>query len=123
MTILPFNPRYGHGFIRVAVATPRVRIGDPRHNGRQLLDFAQAAAGDHACLVVLPELAFSGYSIEDLLHQDAVLEGLVEAIAEFAQRTREPDPILVVGAPLRSSYALFYCAVVLHRGKVHRGGA
>jgi NAD+ synthase (glutamine-hydrolysing) len=119
MTILPFNSPYGHGFIRVAVATPDVRVADPRHNGGQLLDLAQAAAGDHACLVVFPELAFSGYSIEDLLLQDAVLDGVVEAIAELAQRTRELEPILVVGAPLRSSHALFNCAVVLHRGKVH----
>jgi NAD+ synthase (glutamine-hydrolysing) len=70
MTLLPFNSPYGHGFIRAAVATPRVRVADPRHDGRQLLDLAQAAAGDHARLVVFPELAFSGCSIEDLLFQD-----------------------------------------------------
>jgi NAD+ synthase (glutamine-hydrolysing) len=68
---------------------------------------------------VFPELALSGYSIEDLLFQDAVLEGVLEALAELAQRTRELEPILVVGAPLRSSHALFNCAVVLHRGQVH----
>ena len=119
MTILPFNSPYGHLFIRVAVATPRVRVADPRQNGRQLLDLAQAAAGDHACLLVFPELAISGYSIEDLLLRDAVLDGVVEAIAELARRTRELEPILVVGAPLRSSHSLFNCAVVLHRGRVH----
>jgi hypothetical protein len=35
MTNLPFNSPYAHGFVRAAVATPRVRVADPRHNGRR----------------------------------------------------------------------------------------
>ncbi|HWE18240.1 MAG TPA: NAD(+) synthase, partial [Hyphomicrobiaceae bacterium] len=118
MTILPFNSPYAHGFVRAAVATPRVRVADPSHNGRQVLDLAQATADDHACLVVFPELALSGYSNEDLFFQDALLDGVLAALGELAQRTQELEPILVVGAPLRSGHALFNCAVVLHRGQV-----
>jgi NAD+ synthase (glutamine-hydrolysing) len=118
MTILPFNSPYAHGLVRTAVATPRVRVADPRHNGRQVIDLAQTAAEDHACLVVFPELALSGYSNEDLFFQDALLDGVLAALAELAQQTRELKPILVVGAPLRSHNALFNCAVVLHRGQV-----
>jgi NAD+ synthase (glutamine-hydrolysing) len=62
MIILPFNSPYAHGFVRAAAATPRVRVADPRHNWRQVLDLAQTADDDHACLVVFPELALSGYS-------------------------------------------------------------
>jgi NAD+ synthase (glutamine-hydrolysing) len=119
MTILPFNSPYAHGFVRAAVATPRVRVADPRHNGRQVLDLAQTAADDQACLVVFPELALSGYSNEDLFFQDALLDGVLAALAELAQRTQDLEPILVVGAPLRSGHALFNCAVVLYRGQVH----
>jgi NAD+ synthase (glutamine-hydrolysing) len=118
MTILPFNSPYAHGFVRAAVATPRVRVANPRHNGQQVIELAQTAADDHACLVVFPELALSGYSNEDLFFQDALLDGVLAALAELAQRTRELDLILVVGAPLRSCNALFNCAVVLHRGQV-----
>jgi hypothetical protein len=50
--------------------------------------------------------------------QDAVLDGVLAALGELAQRTRELEAILVVGAPLRASHALFNCAVVLHRGQL-----
>jgi NAD+ synthase (glutamine-hydrolysing) len=118
MTILPFNSPYAHGFVRAAVATPRVRVADPRHNGRQVIDLARTAADDHACLVVFPELGLSGYSNEDLFFQDALLDGVLAALGELAQQTRDLELILVVGAPLRSHNALFNCAVVLHRGQV-----
>jgi len=118
MPILPLNSPYAHGFARAAIATPRVWVADPRYNGRQVLDLAQAAADDHASLVVFPELALSGYSNEDLFFQDALLDSVLAALAEVVQRTRELEPILVVGAPLRSCNALFNCAVVLHRGQV-----
>jgi NAD+ synthase (glutamine-hydrolysing) len=105
MTILPFNSPYAHGFVRAAVATPRVRVADPRH---------------HACLVVFPELALSGYSNEDLFFQDALLDGVLAALGELAQQTRELDPILVVGAPLRSCNALFNCAARERSAASHR---
>jgi predicted amidohydrolase len=62
MVNLPFNSPYAHGFLRAAVATPRVGAADPGHNGRQVLGLARAAADDHASIVVFP--ALSGYSIE-----------------------------------------------------------
>jgi NAD+ synthase (glutamine-hydrolysing) len=118
MTIVPFNSPYEHGFVRAAVATPRVRVADPGHNVRQVVELAQAAAEDHASLVVFPELALSGYSNEDLFFQDAVLDGVLSALGELAQRSRELESILVVGAPLRVAHALFNCAVILHRGQL-----
>src|SRR5262249_44743360 len=99
-------------------ATPRARVADPRHNGRQILDLARAAADDHASFVVFPELALSGYSNEDLFFQDAMLDGVLAALADLAQQTQELELILVLGAPLRSSNALFNCALVLHHGQV-----
>jgi NAD+ synthase (glutamine-hydrolysing) len=60
MTIPPFNSPYAHRFVRAAVATPRVRVADLQHNGRQVVNLAQAAADDNASLVVFPELALSG---------------------------------------------------------------
>jgi NAD+ synthase (glutamine-hydrolysing) len=90
-------------------------VADPRHNGREVIELAQTAADDHACRVVFPELALSGYSNEDLFFQDALLDAVLAALAELA---REIHPILIVGAPLRSCNALFNCAVVLHCGQV-----
>ena len=63
-----FNP-YAHGFARLAVATPRVRVGDPEHNLAATLALMRDAARDKALLAVFPELGLSAYSCEDLFHQ------------------------------------------------------
>jgi NAD+ synthase (glutamine-hydrolysing) len=118
MTTPCFNSPYAHGFVRVAVATPCVRIADPDFNAQQALELAQAAASDYAAIVVFPELGLSGYSIEDLFFQDAILDGVLDALVELARLTRDLETILVVGAPLRLADALFNCAVVMYRGHV-----
>lgn len=119
MANLPFNSPYAHGFFRAGVATPRVSAVDPGQNGRQVLELARAAAADHASIVVFPELALSGYSIEDLVFQDALLDGVLAALFKLAQESRQLDAILILGAPLRCGNALFNCAVVVHRGLVY----
>jgi NAD+ synthase (glutamine-hydrolysing) len=70
-------------------------------------------------MVVFPELALSGYSVEDLFFQDALLDAVLTALFKLAQEARKLEPILVIGAPLRCENALFNCAVVVHRGQVH----
>jgi len=114
----PFGSLYTHGFARVAAAVPRVRLAEPHANAERILALAATASDARAALVVFPELGLSGYSIEDLLHQqalaDAVLEGLAHIVAESAALA----PVIVVGAPLRAEGGLFNTAVVIHRGRV-----
>src|SRR6185295_7400781 len=69
-------------------------------------------------LAVFPELGLSGYSIEDLLLQDPVLDGVEDALATVVEASAALLPVLVVGAPLRHRGRLFNCAVVVHRGRV-----
>src|SRR6185295_14484269 len=69
-------------------------------------------------LAVFPELGLSGYSIEDLLLQDPVLDGVEDALATVVEASAALLPVLVVGAPLRHRGRVFNCAVVVHRGRV-----
>ena len=65
-----FNP-YAHGFVRLGVGTPLVRVGDPKHNLEATLELMQRAAREKVLLTVFPELGLSAYSCEDLFHQQA----------------------------------------------------
>ena len=69
-------------------------------------------------LAVFPELGISGYSIEDLHQQDALLDAVEAALATLCARSRDLLPLLLVGAPLRRDGALFNCAVAIHRGRI-----
>jgi NAD+ synthase (glutamine-hydrolysing) len=115
---MTFASLYRHGFVRVAAAVPHMRIGEPEFNAERTAALAQRASDDHAGLVIFPELGLSGYSIDDLLHQEALLNAVVTAIERIVAASASLAPVIAVGAPLRSEHGLFNTAVVIHRGKV-----
>src|SRR6516165_4305103 len=96
----PFASLYRQGFARLAAAVPHMRIGEPAFNAEHTLALARQASDERAALVVFPELGLSGYSIDDLLHQRALLEGVFEAIERIAAESLALQPMIVVGAPL-----------------------
>ncbi|GAA4942542.1 NAD+ synthase (glutamine-hydrolysing) [Actinomycetospora succinea] len=114
----PFTSVYHQGFVRVAAATIRTTIADPSANAASLLAVARECHDDGAGLVVFPELTLSGYSIEDLLLQDTLLDSVVDALGEVVGASADLTPVLVVGAPLRHRNRAYNCAVVVHRGRV-----
>lgn len=115
---LPFHSIYRHGFVRVAVGVPWVRVADPAYNAARTLGLIQRAHAQQAALVLFPELGLSAYSNDDLFQQDALLEATEAALAEVLAATRDLTPVVVVGAPLRFEQKLFNCGVVLYRGRI-----
>jgi len=113
-----FASLYSHGFVRVVATVPHMQIGEPRLNAERTLALARQASEDHAALVIFPELGLSGYSIDDLLHQTALLDGVEEAIGRIAGESVDLGPVMLVGAPLRHEHGVFNCAVAIHRGRV-----
>jgi NAD+ synthase (glutamine-hydrolysing) len=113
-----FGSLYSHGFARVAVAVPQVRIAEPEFNALHTVALAQRAAQEGALLAVFPELGLSGYSIEDLLHQQALLGAVCSALQTVVEASQELACMLVVGAPLLLEGAVFNTAVVVYRGRV-----
>lgn len=115
---LPFASAYRHGFARIAACTLPVSIADPASNASALIEKAAELDGEAVAVAVFPELCLTGYSIEDLVLQDPVLDAVEEAIARIVAASTELMPMLVLGAPLRHGNRLFNCAVVVHRGRV-----
>ncbi|HZE06335.1 MAG TPA: NAD(+) synthase [Solirubrobacteraceae bacterium] len=114
----PFHSPYAHGFVRLAAAVPHVRVGDPRANGRRTVALARRAHDRHAAMVLFPELGLAAYSSEDLFHQQAMLDGVLGALAEIVQASRELRPVIVVGAPVQAEGGLFNAAIVIHHGQI-----
>src|SRR5258708_20383097 len=90
---------YRHGFVRVAVATPRVRIGDPRYNGDATLELMLRAARDKAVLAVFPELGLSAYTCDDLFHQRTLIDAAENPLAQLLAPTRHPPLSPLVALP------------------------
>jgi NAD+ synthase (glutamine-hydrolysing) len=114
----PFDSPYSHGFVRVAVCIPFVRVADPGYNVGRTIGLARRASELGAVVALFPELGISAYSNEDLHQQDALLGGVETALATLIAESRGLWPMLLVGAPLRFEGKLFNCAVVVYRGRV-----
>jgi NAD+ synthase (glutamine-hydrolysing) len=114
----PFFSLHTHGFIRAAVACPRLRVADPAFNVARTVEMARDANGRGASLVLFPELGLSAYAIDDLLQQEALLGAVETALCELIDASRALCPIIVVGAPLRHRGRLYNCAVAVLRGRV-----
>ena len=113
-----FRSLYRHGFARVAACTTPSHIADPGSNADAVLSLARRCGADGVALAVFPELALSGYAIEDLLLQDALLDGVERAAGDLLAATASLPPVLVVGAPLRHAGRVYNTALVLHRGRL-----
>lgn len=113
-----FYSLYEHNFARVALCNFSVCLADPFINCEKIIQLANQASQQHAALCVFPELALSGYSIEDLRLQDTLLTAVVDAIEHLCQASKNMMPVLLFGAPLAVKGALYNCVVVIHKGKI-----
>ncbi|MGZ4492414.1 MAG: nitrilase-related carbon-nitrogen hydrolase, partial [Nocardioidaceae bacterium] len=115
---MDFTSAYAHGFARVAACTVPSAVADPSANAAAVLAAARECHDDGVAVAVFPELALTGYAIDDLLLQEPVLDAVEDAIAELAAATADLRPVLVVGAPLRHGHRLLNAAVVMQGGRV-----
>jgi NAD+ synthase (glutamine-hydrolysing) len=113
-----FRSVYGHGFLRVAACTLRTAIGDPAANAASVLRVARECAEDGVGLAIFPELTLSGYSIEDILLQDTLLDAAEHALVDVVEGSAELLPVLVVGLPVRYRHRIVNVAAVVHRGRL-----
>ena len=113
---LNFFSLYAQGFARVAACTNVLALGDPHLNAERILEAASACSDEGAVVALFPECSLSGYAIDDLFLQDALLDGVETAIADIVQRSAELLPVLVFGAPILFEGRVHNCAVVVHRG-------
>ncbi|THJ09703.1 MAG: NAD(+) synthase [Nitrospira sp. CG24C] len=112
----PFFNLYNHGFVRVAVGIPTVRVAEPEYNARETIALMKQAAERKALLVVFPELGLSAYSCEDLFQQQALLDCCKEQLASVLRASEGIPVIAIVGLPLVVDGLLFNCAAVLSGG-------
>ena len=109
---------YAHNFARVSIAVPRMQLAGPNKNAAEIARMYDQAANEGAALVLFPELCLSGYSLDDLHQQDALLSAVLDGLQKLVEVTSSSSAVLVVGAPLRFEQRLFNCAAILSRGRI-----
>ncbi|MBI0534452.1 NAD(+) synthase [Roseomonas sp. KE2513] len=115
---MSFHSLYRHGFARLAACTPQVSLADPAANAEAVLAAARDLHARGVAVAVFPELGLSGYSIDDLLLQDVLLDAVEAAVERIIAESAGLLPVLLVGAPLRHEGRLYNCALAIHRGRL-----
>lgn len=104
------------GWIKVAAATPRVKVADPRYNAAQMRLQIEEAARQGVQILVFPELSLTGYTCGDLFLQETLLNAVEEELTALAGAVG--DMLVAVGAPLRCRHKLYNSAVLMSQGQI-----
>ena len=107
-----------YGFVKVAAATPEIKVADCAYNTEAVLRLWQEAEAQNCQLVAFPELVLTGYTCGDLFLQPVLLDGCLHSIKTLIEASRQFQSVAVIGAPLVHEGKLFNCAVVIQQGDV-----
>ena len=108
------------GFLKVACATPRVRVADVDFNTEQICAQIEEAVGKGAKIIVFPELCITGYTCGDLFYQEELLSASRSALRRLTSFTEKQgaDALVFVGLPLEVEGKLYNCAAALQSGRI-----
>jgi NAD+ synthase (glutamine-hydrolysing) len=103
------------GFLRVAAASPLVRVGDPAFHLAQHQEVLREAERAGVQVVVFPELSLTGYTCGDLFGQATLQRAALRALLGLLDHFPFSG-IALVGLPLVVDDQLFNVAAVIHHG-------
>lgn len=106
------------GFIRVAAATPRVKVADVDANVEEICRMAEIAENEQVSILAFPELSVTGYSCGDLFAQELLVNRAEEGVKRLKAFSRGKSLTLVVGVPVRVRGSLYNCAAVIQNGSL-----
>ena len=106
------------GFYRFASVCPTLKVADTAYHTDEIIRCATEAIDGGAAFVVFPELCITGYTCNDLFHQELLLKKSVESLSKIARAFADSDTVIAVGLPLRMFGCLYNCAAFLQRGKL-----
>ena len=107
-----------HGFIRVAAATPKIKVANPEYNATQIILELEKLVADEVKIIVFPELCITAYTCDDLFFQEALLKEAKVALYRIAKATKGSDALVFVGLPLVKQNKLYNVAAVLQDGEI-----
>lgn len=106
------------GFIKVAAATPKIKVADPAYNTEEILKIIDETEKKGASILVFSELTISGYTCGDLFLQQPLLTECKNQLLRITKATKDKDMLVVVGCPLVVNNKLYNCAVVIAHGHI-----
>ncbi len=107
-----------NGFVKVAAATPDIRVADVEFNTQNIINVMEEAQKNGAKILVFPELCVTGYTCSDLFDHSVLLKASRKALLEIAENKSDKDMLVFVGAPLEVNGKLYNVAAAMNQGEI-----
>jgi NAD+ synthase (glutamine-hydrolysing) len=106
------------GLIRIGAAIVQLRIADVDYNVGAIIECVKKAAGNGVQILAFPEMSITGYTINDLIQQQALLDKAKQGLSDLLEATARLSMVIVIGMPLVVEQKIFNCAVVMNSGSI-----
>jgi len=106
------------GFLRVGAAVPQLRVANVDFNVATIIELLRKARDEGVQVVTFPEMALTGYTLGDLIQQQALLLKAKNGLRDILNECSRSATVVVVGMPLSIDQKIFNCAVVLNSGRI-----
>ena len=106
------------GFIKVASASPVIKVVDTEYNAERVIESIKAAGEKGVKLLVFPELVLTGCTCFDLTGHGVVLRGAKRALLKVINATAGVDMLVFVGLPVAVGSRLYSCAAAIYDGEL-----
>lgn len=107
-----------YGFVKIASATPEIRVADCAYNTEAILALWREADVQGCHLAVFPELVLTGATCGDLFLHKTLLNGALAGLKKLTEESKNLHTAAVIGMPLIHQGKLYNCAVTVHNGEV-----
>jgi len=76
-----------YGYVRVGAIVPELKVGNVEFNTEEIIREIKAVSKEGVQIVTLPELSLTGYTCNDLFHQDILLDNALEGLKKIVEKT------------------------------------
>ncbi len=106
------------GFLRVAAATPEVKVADVQFNREEICRLIGEGREKKAKIMVFPELCLTAYTCGDLFIQKPLLTAVKRELKALAAFTAGSDMLVFVGLPWEYNNKLYNVAAAIQNGRI-----
>lgn len=107
-----------YGFVKVAAASPALKVADCKFNTDEIIKIIKDADKQDISILLFPEMCITAYTCQDLFNQRILLDAALQSLRSICEATTNVDMIVTVGLPLEIENKLYNVAAVIHGGKV-----
>ena len=106
------------GFIRVAAASPKIRLADMTANAAEIIRMIEEAQENEVSILVFPHMCLTGYTCGDILRRSSIMEQTKAAIEDIASHMSDMNITAIIGAPSSEGYHMESSAYILNGGEI-----